>query len=142
MEKVAKKLNIKQPSDWGTVNRKQIKETIGLTLLRQYNFSLLSCLRSVYKGTCSPNKESPSFLEIDWKTEWFKVPNSYWTSKQNMRQYMDSIALKLHVRSPKEWGQISNRLFKESGGGSLLLYHKNSLFFCLQSAYEGSKSKV
>lgn len=70
--------------------------------------------------------------------EWFpKVPNSYWTSKQNVKRFIDNISLKLNIRSPKEWGQVSNRLFKEVGGASLLTYYKNSLFFCLQAVYEG-----
>jgi hypothetical protein len=52
LDEIAKKLNIKTPSDWGSVTTHMFFELGGSTLLKYYyNGSLFACLQSVYKGT-------------------------------------------------------------------------------------------
>lgn len=51
LEEVKKKLNIKEPSDWGKITIKDMRKVGGGSLLTgYYKGSILACLRSVYKG--------------------------------------------------------------------------------------------
>jgi hypothetical protein len=51
LDEIAKKLNIKTPSDWGKVTYDYFCGSGGSTLLNTYyNGSLFTCLQSVYKG--------------------------------------------------------------------------------------------
>lgn len=65
-------------------------------------------------------------------------PRSYWKSKENRRKFMDGVAKKLNVKSPMDWGKVTIQQVFELGGGTLLSrYYKSSLYYCLQSIYEG-----
>lgn len=49
LDNMATKLNIKKPSDWGKVKRKDLHTNGGSSLLN-YNSSVFSSLQSTYKG--------------------------------------------------------------------------------------------
>lgn len=49
-DEIAKKLNIRDPRDWGRITRLQIHELGGGSLLTQYDGSPFKLLASVYKG--------------------------------------------------------------------------------------------
>jgi hypothetical protein len=53
LDEIAKKLNIKTPSDWGKVTYDYFCELGGGSLLGYYHGSLFACLQSVYKGIYS-----------------------------------------------------------------------------------------
>lgn len=50
LDEVSKKLNIKNPSDWGSVKIQTIQQLGGSGLLSYYKGSLFICLKSIYKG--------------------------------------------------------------------------------------------
>jgi hypothetical protein len=50
LDEIAKKLNIKTPSDWGNVTLQCFYDLQGRSILKRYNNSLFACLQSVYKG--------------------------------------------------------------------------------------------
>lgn len=50
LEDVAKKLNIKEQKDWGSITRKQVSQLGGGSLLVQYNNSLIKALSNVFSG--------------------------------------------------------------------------------------------
>lgn len=79
--------------------------------------------------------------DIEWKKEWFpyvrKFPHSYWNSFDNRRKFLDGIKLKLKIKNPSDWGEISVQEFINLGGGTLLNRYKGSLFACLNSVYKG-----
>lgn len=137
LNEVARKLDIKNPSDWGNVKLHQIHKFGGVSLLSHYyNNSVFACLQSVYNGDFNLLIHA---LEIEWKKEWFsKVPNSYWKSMENRKMLMDQIAKKLNIKNPSDWGKVTQNCIYELGGCSLLTrYYNGSLFACLQSIYQG-----
>lgn len=70
--------------------------------------------------------------------EWFsKSSQSYWKSYGNCKRFLDEVAVKLHVKSPNDWGRIKIQQIIELGGASILRQYKGSLFACLQSVYKG-----
>lgn len=50
LDDVAISLNIKQPQDWGKVTKKRFFQLRGQPVLQFYDYSLFSCLQSVYTG--------------------------------------------------------------------------------------------
>lgn len=137
LDEVAKKLQLKKPNDWGKVTVRQVNKMGGGTLLTTYfNGSLFACLKSVYSG-----KNSLSFLaneiDIEWNKNWFSnLIKSDWKATENRKNFMDELALKLNIKSPKDWGKVRLRTIYEQGGGALLnKYYGGSLFTCLQSLY-------
>lgn len=51
---------------------------------------------------------------------------------------MDSLALKLDIKKPSDWGKVTTQLLYESGASSILSnYYNGSLFACLKSVYPG-----
>jgi hypothetical protein len=79
--------------------------------------------------------------DTNWKREWFsnidKLPNSYWKSMENRRNFLDEIAKKLSINTPSDWGNVPIWRFYGLGGSSILNYYNGSLFKCLQSIYKG-----
>lgn len=81
-------------------------------------------------------------LEVEWKREWFSslavVPKAYWSSMENRRKFMDKLTKDFNIRNPSDWGKLTTRDIRKSGGVSLLSnYYNNSLFRCLKSIYTG-----
>lgn len=80
--------------------------------------------------------------DVEWRKEWFvnipSVPNSYWKSLRNQKQFLDELARNLNIKRPSDWGKLTTRSFSECGGKSILSnYYDGSLFKCLQSVYSG-----
>jgi len=116
LEELAVKLNIKKPEDWGSISKQSLHERGGSTLLRHYG-SLRKALKQI-------------FPEIEWKNEWFlnspKVEMGFWKKKENRKQFLEELAVKLDIKEPKDWGKVSKQQILENHGGSLLVMH-NSL---------------
>lgn len=135
LNNIALLLHIKNPIDWGKVTTQQFVELGGRSLLNYYKNSLFLCLQSVYKG---PIQSLVTLEDIKWKREWFiKLPNSYWKSMENRKKFLDEVALKLNINSPKDWGKVTQHLCNELGGSGLLRYYNGSIFACVQSIYKG-----
>lgn len=136
MDEVAKKLNIKNPSDWGKIRTQQIFNLGGQYLIiHYYGGSVYRCLKSVYKGANCLH--SLTCKDVHWKREWFSnLPKSYWESLENRKEFLDEVATKLQIKKSSDWGNVSIATIHELGGGSLLSgYFNNSLIDCLQSVY-------
>lgn len=58
MERVARKLNIKKPEDWGKYAVEQIVSSGGSGVLSTYNNSLLKALKSIFPGNFDNSIES------------------------------------------------------------------------------------
>lgn len=76
-------------------------------------------------------------LEQEFQKEWF-FKYRYWTKKENQRKFFDSLAKKMHIKKPKDWGNIPTSIALESGGTFLFNLYKGSLFAALQSSFPGS----
>lgn len=64
-------------------------------------------------------------------------PKSFWKSLENRKRFLEETAKELNIRTPSDWGQITYRRLCALGGGPLLSYYNGSLFFCLQSIFQG-----
>lgn len=60
--------------------------------------------------------------DTEWKREWFTndQPHGYWNSKQNQRTFFESLATKLNIQRPHQWGRVTKRDLLQAGGGRLL----------------------
>lgn len=63
-----------------------------------------------------------------------------WKDKRDHRVFIEQLGKKLGVRSPSDWGFITNRKVIANGGGSFLVFHHGSLFQGLQTVFPGSYS--
>ncbi len=59
----------------------------------------------------------------------------YWKDMKNQQNFVEEIATKLGITSPKDWYSVTKEQFAKAGGSSLLIYHNNSLIKLLQSVY-------
>ena len=60
----------------------------------------------------------------------------YWESADNIRIFLDRVSLTIGIKTPSDWGHVTNQRFMELGGSSLLnqkLSLKNILriYICL-----------
>lgn len=62
----------------------------------------------------------------------------FWDVKENQKQFFDSLAKKLHIKSPLDWGKVTTQHVKENKGSSLLLMYNNSVSNALRYIYPGS----
>lgn len=67
-----------------------------------------------------------------------KNPLGFWLHKANQRIFLNSLAKKLSIKYPSDWGRITAREIIENGGGSLLKHFGWSSPKMLQSVYAGS----
>jgi hypothetical protein len=71
--------------DWYNVNAKMVQENGGDQVLRYFNKSLIAALKELY-----PNHP--------WQIERFsRVPSGYWANKENQKEFMDQLAVKLSI---------------------------------------------
>lgn len=61
----------------------------------------------------------------------------YWSVKHNRIQFLEQIRSTFDIEYPSDWGKVTAKDIKKSGGSSLLSYSNNSLFQCLKSVYPG-----
>lgn len=116
LDTMATKLNIKKPSDWGKVKRKDIHEHRGSSLLN-YNRSVFNSLQSAYKGIYFLISHS---IDIQWKQEWFsstpRFPKSHWNSQENCKLFMDDVAKKNHIKTQSDWRKVTIGVLRKNGG--------------------------
>lgn len=62
----------------------------------------------------------------------------FWDVKENQKQFFDSLAKKLHIKSPSDWGKVTSQYVKENKGSSLLHMYNNSVSNALRYVYPGN----
>src|SRR3546814_10018655 len=63
------------------------------------------------------------------------VPAAYWASAENVRAFVDYLALRHGVRRASALASLSQDAFRHLHGGSLLTRHRNSPYALLCEAY-------
>lgn len=63
---------------------------------------------------------------------------AFWACKGNQRQFLQSVAERLSIKKPDDWGRVSKREFIKYGGGTLLNYYNGSLRTALENVFTGS----
>jgi len=63
------------------------------------------------------------------------LPPNFWTSKQNQRQFMNRLGVKLGFHTAEHWYSLTARDIRENGGEGLLAVHKNSLLEILKTSF-------
>lgn len=117
LDDLAKKLNIKKPSDWGSITAQHVHELGGGTLISTYyKESLFRCLQSVYKGKIF----TAITQDIEWKRDWFvfvpRFPKTHWSIPENSRQFMDDVAISSNIRYQSDWRKVSLAVIRNRGG--------------------------
>ncbi len=122
MDQLAKKMNIKDLSEWYSVTWREMVLHGAATLLLKYNGSPRKLLQSVYP-------------EYQWDSSKFHIyerqhPIRYWDDVAKQRSFMDDLAKQLKLEDYTGWYSITGKIIQEHGGGTLL------------SKYNGSPSKL
>lgn len=133
------KLNIKHPSDWGKVTKKQILANDGASFINIYYGSVKRAITSVLEGMVFLLSQQE---DTTWKEEWFsnanKFPSGYWSKKENQREFLNNLAKKLDVLNPSDWKKVSRKEVIENDGGTLL-FHYGTLRNALVAAFSGKQ---
>lgn len=58
-------------------------------------------------------------------------------NKNNQRKFLDNLAIKLNIETPRDWGNITIQKVAANGGISLLGIYQHSLFRTLKGVYTG-----
>jgi hypothetical protein len=121
MKSIEQKLQINHPNDWYTKTVKDVQQNGGFTLLKYHNNSLYNALQALYP-------------EHNWKAWGFqKVPQSYWRNKDNIREYLDSLA---QVKDDNSLEDIMKRYeasLQANKRGSIMQTFGNKPLFALVS---------
>lgn len=77
-------------------------------------------------------------LGENWNSEWMATkPHGYWADKNNQREFLGEVGRRLGVKSPKDWGKVTNQQLIMNGASSLLNKYQGSLWRTLNSIYPG-----
>jgi len=119
LEEAAKKLDLKNITDWKNVTTSQIMKIKGAkSLLHYYGGSLKKALISVYP-------------EIVWT---FSL-RGQWEQIENQKLFLDRLAEDLSLKSEEDWEKVSIKTLKEKGGSRLLQFYDGSLRKALKAIY-------
>lgn len=116
-------LQLKQLDDWYNVKLEDISHHVNSGLLNQYGKSLCTALESVY----------PEHKWRKWK--FHKVPNSCWNEPVNCREFLDWLAVQLHITKKEDWYSVKHSTLVDKGAASILNHFNDSLFQALSTAY-------
>jgi hypothetical protein len=111
LDSVAKKLNIKQMSDWYNVSHKvdfdlintsdkdkDLLDVGGRSVLQKHKESPLRLLSSVY----------PEHEWLPWK---FNCPRNFWKDANNQRKFMDWAAKELKLKEMDDWYNVTEKVY-------------------------------
>eukprot|EP01114_Cavostelium_apophysatum_P004727 TRINITY_DN1506_c0_g3_i1.p1 TRINITY_DN1506_c0_g3~~TRINITY_DN1506_c0_g3_i1.p1 ORF type:complete len:599 (-),score=143.45 TRINITY_DN1506_c0_g3_i1:226-2022(-) len=115
LQKFAKKFNIAGVEDWYQVRAADLARYGGASLLHRYKNSLSLALRSI-------------FPDLPWKIWKFDhVPEAFWQSKQNRREFLESLASELGYNNWEDWYGVEAKDIHAAGGSGLLRQYNNSV---------------
>lgn len=132
---IAKKFDIKEPSDWKNITLSDLYENGASSLFRYYP--------SFYDALVK------NYPEMKWDVfEVRKItPRSYFKIEANQRKFLDEIIQKENLSSPEDLVPIPLNTIKKYGGYGLLLQYNNDWIKVLRSNYpeynfESSKLRI
>jgi len=94
-------------------------------MLMHYNGSLFAALQDLYGQ--ARNLQVHECRAV--------VPQRYWDSLENQRNFLQQLAAKLDIKKPGDWAKVSYKDMNKHGGRALLAKHGNSLLRTLQAAW-------
>lgn len=62
---------------------------------------------------------------------------SFWKIKLNQKDFLDKLAIQLHIKEPKEWGSVTKKQVINLGGKTLLWNYEDSIWKTLRNVYPG-----
>lgn len=133
LQVLAQKMHITSPKEWGRVTYQIINDNGGVTLLSHYKGSIFRMLKDMFPGQ-NRNALSLIHLEVEWNEEWFRLRTKTPTlqNRTELRQFMQTVAQKLHIKDLKDWGKVTNKqwidnavfgLIQKCGSAYKLLVH-------------------
>lgn len=138
-EGLAKQFQITTPSDWGRVSTADVKKNGGASVLRHYfGNSLFKALKTVFPGTHYFDSLIYFHKEKEWNSSWFlsktTQPRGYWSTHDNQRTFLNSLARELNLNHPSDWGKLQTNDIFSRGGKSIFYYYK-TLYEALKTLY-------
>ena len=122
-DKLAIKLNIKDPSEWNNVTYRTIQLEGGEKILKLYKGSVYKTIKALYP-------------EHDWNMKMRpRVIARYWDDLSNQRTFLNEFEKKLKFKSLDDWYSISHCQFRENNGEVLLKKYKGNIVKLLQTNY-------
>ena len=117
------KFGLQELDDWYSITTQNIFDNGGCRILKIYNSSLFEALKTVY-------------TEHNWEEKKRnKIRKCFWDSSENRKDVIKDIELKLKIKHPLDWYDISNTEITKAGGGGLLRQCDNNIFNILPEIY-------
>ena len=122
LDRFAEKHGIQKGEDWKRVSSRQIHESGGASILKQYStiYDMLSTL----------------YPEHSWDVFEARstVPRHFWDNPQNVAQFLERVKEKYHIHSPSDWERMANFQIHDMGGAGLMQRYR-TLRQILEFAY-------
>ena len=115
LEKFKEKYNLKQPEDWNSITKAQIKKFGGTTLFNSYSLYQLKCL-----GCTEGN-----FTPVHHKSKGF------WRNIDNVQQFLIELKEKLNFQNFDDWNSLNKEHILNNGGRGLLSCYSLYQLKCL-----------
>ena len=122
-DELGKQLGIQELDDWyDKLSKKIIIDNNGISILSKHRGSPASALMAAY----------PEHTWAPWKFD--TAPMGYWSSKDNINQFLSDLSDKLLIQSLDDWYRVDLEQLHKLGAGTILNRHKG-LYGLLKEHY-------
>lgn len=124
LDSLAQEKGISDVEGWRAVTTADVLAAGGHRMLAIFNYSVHALLEDTYP-------------ELDMRALYCRprAPNGFWDSRENRKEYVESLAKILGVNEPKDWRHVTSKQVQELGGSRLLERYNSSLAALLEDVY-------
>eukprot|EP01114_Cavostelium_apophysatum_P017295 TRINITY_DN5106_c0_g1_i2.p1 TRINITY_DN5106_c0_g1~~TRINITY_DN5106_c0_g1_i2.p1 ORF type:complete len:690 (-),score=185.35 TRINITY_DN5106_c0_g1_i2:125-2194(-) len=145
VEKIGKKLGVKNWEDWYNVTDEDFLKCGGQPLLNEHASSLRKVLRSVYPQhiwVWKGKRESEPTYRAD-RTHVLPHPLNYYESRERQLEFFDELAKKLEIKSWEDWYRVTSPSITPFGGTAILAkFFGQSLSTAITKLYPNHDWKI
>lgn len=127
---VAKKFNVREPSDWQHVLREDIVAMGGSGLLRRYG-----SIRDMLLDNVAGMREWEEGVEHGGCR--LRQAKGHWKERENRLRFLRLVEKKYGIEKASDWKQVKVKDLQALGGGGLLASYGGSITKVLLDTYEG-----
>lgn len=118
-----RKIGIKTPADWYSVNIDTFYKNKGTGAIRYYDYSVYKLLRDL----------RPALNLLAWKFPL--VPKGFWNIAKNRRSYIEWLVKELNFEKKEDWYKLKNDDLKKNWGSGLLHRYESSMYKLMKDLF-------